>query len=84
MIGQFDPKQVKQGETPNAQIRVNLQDAQDIVCDECGNNTFDTVLILKKLSALLSPTGKQEVVPVQTLACHKCGHINKEFLPGAE
>lgn len=82
MIGQFDPKAMNKEETPKAQINVNLKDAEDIVCAECGNKTFDAVLILKKLSALLSPTGKQEVIPIQTLACHKCGYINKEFLPG--
>jgi hypothetical protein len=83
MIGQFDPKQLENEKKPEAQIRVNLNDAKAVVCEECGNQTFDAVLLIKKVSAILSPTGKEEVIPIQTLACYKCGHINKEFLPGA-
>ena len=81
--GKFNPNEGQRPEAPaeQTQMRVNLADAEDILCEECGNNTFDVCLMLKKVSALLSPTGKQENIPVQTLACHKCGHINEDFLP---
>tara|TARA_B110000902_G_scaffold150931_1_gene173503 strand:+ start:171 stop:290 length:120 start_codon:yes stop_codon:yes gene_type:complete len=36
---------------------------------------------MRKLSALLSPTGQQSMIPIQVFACAKCGHINKVFLP---
>jgi hypothetical protein len=36
---------------------------------------------MRKLSALLSPTGKPTMIPIQVFACAKCGHINKSFLP---
>ena len=36
---------------------------------------------MRKLSALLSPTGQETMIPIQVFACAKCGHINKGFLP---
>lgn len=65
------------------QINVDLSNAQDIVCENCGNYTFEEVLLMKKLSALLSPTGKEAIVPIPTFACNACGFINKQFLPAA-
>lgn len=63
------------------QINVDLSNAQDIVCENCGNYTFEEVLLMKKLSALLSPTGKEAIIPIPTFACNACGYINKQFLP---
>ena len=51
------------------------------VCDKCGNDTFTQVLKMRKLSALLSPTGQETMIPIKTFACAKCGHINPDFLP---
>ena len=71
--------------TGNNQPRVNvdLSNALDIVCEECGCKTFREVAFIKKVSALLSPTGKDAVVPVGTFACSACGHVNREFDPFA-
>lgn len=65
------------------QINVDLSAAQDIVCENCGNYTFQEVLLMKKLSALLSPTGKETIIPIPTFSCNACGYINKQFLPAA-
>lgn len=65
------------------QINVDLSKAQDIVCENCGNYTFQEVLLMKRLSALLSPTGKETVIPIPTFSCNACGYINKQFLPTA-
>ena len=39
------------------QIRVNLEDAEDVVCEECNNEYFTPAVMIKKLSPLVSPTG---------------------------
>jgi hypothetical protein len=62
------------------QIRVNLKDAEDISCNECENLYFVPAVSMKRVSALLSPTGQEAMVPLQTFQCSKCGHVNKEFL----
>ena len=36
-------------------------------------------MMLKRVSALLSPTGQEAIVPVGVFACEHCGHVNEEF-----
>lgn len=62
-------------------INLDLSSATDITCDSCGNYTFEQVLLMKKMSALVSPTGKEAIVPIPTYSCNACGFINKQFLP---
>jgi uncharacterized Zn finger protein len=63
------------------QMNVDLSRAEDVVCEKCGNYTFEEVILMKKISALVSPTGKDAIVPIPTFACNACGFINKQFLP---
>jgi hypothetical protein len=66
------------------QPRLSQQDvmnATTIVCESCGNKTFSAVFIIKHISALLSPTGQEANVPMQTFACSKCSHVNTDFMP---
>lgn len=62
-------------------MNLDLTNAQDVVCDNCGNYTFQEVTLMKRISALVSPTGKEAIVPIPTFACNACGFINKQFLP---
>lgn len=52
-----------------------------IVCEKCKNSTFEEVFLLFNFSALVSPTGKEENVPLHVPACNACGHINQSLLP---
>ena len=58
---------------------VDLTNAKTLECDECKGKGFKQTLMLKKLSALVSPNGQESIIPVAAFACEKCGHINKEF-----
>lgn len=58
-----------------------LRSAPFVTCDECGNGTFQEVVMFKMLSALVSPTGKAGMVPMPVMACNACGHVNESFLP---
>jgi len=65
-------------------VNVDLSTASDVVCDNCGNYTFVQVMMMKRLSALMSPTGQEAIIPIQTFACNACGWLNKEFLPAGD
>ena len=59
---------------------LKLEDMTDIVCENCGCRYFNQVHAFKRVSALLSPTGKEQMAPVPSFRCSDCGHINEEFL----
>tara|TARA_Y100001973_G_C5033658_1_gene249309 strand:+ start:431 stop:664 length:234 start_codon:yes stop_codon:yes gene_type:complete len=65
----------------DGQIRqqIEISKTSAINCESCGNSTFKQTLLLRKLSALVSPDGQETIVPVQVFACEKCGHVNSEF-----
>ena len=62
-------------------LNIDFSQTTPEVCDECGHDVFVSVFKIRKLSALLSPTGEESMIPMQVFACAKCGHINKSFLP---
>ncbi len=62
-------------------VNLDLSNAQDVVCDNCGNYTFTEVVLMKRISPIQSPTGKEAIVPIPTFSCNACGFINKQFLP---
>jgi len=64
------------------QINVDLTAADNLECDECENTEFVPTYIIKKVSAFMSPTGKDTMAPVQIFKCGKCNHINSLFLEG--
>jgi|LakMenE01Jun11ns_1017448.scaffolds.fasta_scaffold9450425_2 hypothetical protein len=66
------------------QMNLDINSTTPIVCESCGNNTFRPIFFLRKLSRFLSPDGNDKVIPIDTLACAKCDHVNKEFYPVPE
>lgn len=58
----------------NQKIRIDLSQAPWLTC-ECGNELFTPAVMFKKLSMLVSPTGKEENYPVEVVICTKCGKI---------
>ena len=63
------------------QMNIDLSQTIAEVCEKCENDTFQQAFKMRKLSALLSPTGESAMLPIQIFACSKCGHINPMFLP---
>jgi uncharacterized Zn finger protein len=67
------------GKDGQMQEQIDISKTSAIKCDSCENQTFKQSLLLRKLSALVSPNGQETLVPVQVFACEKCGHVNAEF-----
>ena len=61
--------------------KVKPEDLKDIVCENCGGRFFRQVHAFKRVPALISQSGKEEIVPVPTFRCDDCGHVNEEFMP---
>jgi hypothetical protein len=76
-------KPMKPLKNPNAQVRVDLKDAETIKCNSCNNYLFITSFILKRLSALVSPNGQEALIPVQVYSCGNCGEVAEGMLEGS-
>ena len=63
------------------QPNLSYSSTEAITCEKCESEIFQPGFLLRKVSALVSPTGKDTVVPVQVFACLKCGHVNEDMLP---
>ena len=61
-------------------LQIDISKTDTIVCDECGNASFIQAFFLKKVSALVSPTGKEAIVPIQVFSCGNCGAIPKNMM----
>ena len=61
-------------------LQLDISKTDTIVCENCGNASFIQAFFLKKVSALVSPTGKEAIVPIQVFSCGNCGAIPKNMI----
>lgn len=59
-------------------IQQEILNSKIIHCSECNNEVFLQVFKLRKINAMISPTGQDEVLPVPVYICSSCG---KEYIP---
>ena len=60
---------------PQQQVQVDLKDADTMKCQACGNSIFIQGYVIKKISAIVSPTGKEDIAPIQVFNCGNCGEM---------
>jgi hypothetical protein len=68
---------------PKKELKVNLSEQDTMNCEKCGNYLWITAFVIKKISAIVSPTGQAGLVPVQVYSCGNCGEVPKELLEGS-
>ena len=57
---------------PVQQVTVRFDDMAVVTC-ECGAEVFLPAEVIRKVPAVLSPTGRGEVIHVQVWVCADCG-----------
>ena len=67
-----------------AQVQVDLSDAETMKCDECGNSVFIPAYFIKRLSPIVSPTGQEAIVPIQVYSCGNCGKVPDKLKQSVE
>jgi len=67
------------GKDGQVQETIDMSQTTQIKCEKCENSTFKQTLLIRKMSALVSPNGQEQYVPIAVFACEKCGHVNSEF-----
>ena len=66
-----------------SEVKVDLKQADTVECEDCGNYLFITAHVIKRLSAIISPTGQEALIPVQVYSRGNCGTVPKMFLEGS-
>jgi len=62
-------------------LNITLDKTTPVTCDECGGETFQEVLLLRKASRFVTGTPQDALIPIPAFACTKCGHVNEDLLP---
>ena len=68
---------------PKTQVKVDLTQAETLKCEYCENYLFISSTIIKRLSAILSPTGEETLIPIDVYSCGNCGRVPKTMLKGS-
>lgn len=55
-----------------------IRNSKTLTC-ECGGMLFKEALFFKILSPLISPSGKEEIAPMQVFVCENCGKVPSVF-----
>ena len=63
------------------QQQIDFNTTTAIKCTACENPTFRPVVFLRRVSRLVSPDGQDHIIPLESMECAKCGHINEDFNP---
>ena len=64
-------------------LNLSPSDLQNVKCENCDGELFTPAFFIKKISALVSPNGRESLIPIETFSCIECGTIPKELLPKA-
>lgn len=54
------------------ELNVNPRDLPWVGCSK-GPQVFQSAMVFKRLSPILSPTGKEEMIPAEIVICKQCG-----------
>jgi hypothetical protein len=61
--------------TPDSyQPNFNPKDLPWVGCEQ-GIQIFEAAYVFKRLSPILSPTGKEEMIPAEVVVCRQCGKV---------
>lgn len=68
---------------PQTNVQLDLAEQETLKCESCGNYLFIVSYVIKKISAIVSPSGKAGLVPVQVYSCGNCGEVPTQLLEGS-
>lgn len=60
--------------------QTQVENAKNIACEKCSSEIMRQAFVIKMVSALLMPDGKDTYIPVPIFCCNSCGHVNEIFV----
>ena len=68
------------GQPQQLQLNVDPAELASVACEKCNGKIFEQKTVLKQISAIQSPTGKEGILPVNVIVCSSCLHPVKDFI----
>ena len=64
-------------------VNINIDPSKTtaITCDNCGCDKFVPVFFLRKVSRFITGETQDRIIPIDTMACLKCDHVNDSMNP---
>lgn len=53
-------------------VNVKFDELPNVICKECGSYHFKEVYMIKRVSGIISGSGKTEIMPYPVLVCINC------------
>tara|TARA_B100001996_G_C18304988_1_gene456202 strand:+ start:308 stop:544 length:237 start_codon:yes stop_codon:yes gene_type:complete len=66
------------------QKQININDTESVKCEDCGNYSFIQSYFIRRVSAIVSPTGQETMIPIEVFSCGSCGKVPKSMMPASE
>jgi len=64
--------QTQQQQAQNMMNNIDISKTTQYECEKCESTLFQQAIEIRKLSALVSPTGQAAIIPMQVFVCHSC------------
>ncbi len=61
------------------QPKIDIKKQPTVSCEKCGSTFFREVVLMKKISKLLTGSNEDSIVPFPTYRCDDCNHVNDDF-----
>lgn len=56
-------------------VNVDINQTMENPCPNCGNLFFRSVVLMRRVPAIYSPSRRPEIVPLQAFECTKCRSV---------
>jgi len=65
----------------SAKLNMAIEDLEGVQCENCKCEIFAEGVMIRTVSALLTGTGKEGIVPIPAMYCIKCQTVVDRLLP---
>jgi|GEM_PF-1208890 len=63
------------------QPRLDITKTTEVHCKSCDYDVFETKMIIRRASAILTGQPTDQFIPIDVFCCSKCGEILEELMP---
>ncbi len=66
-----------QNQQKRIEVKIDESNSEIVQCGKCGGEHFEQIFRVRRMSSIISPTGKALFLPDSLLRCIGCGRARK-------